>query len=56
MGATRWQKSSYSGPQSNCVELAHTRDRIRDSKNHQVLTATREAVEQLVRAAKDNRI
>ncbi|HWE89277.1 MAG TPA: DUF397 domain-containing protein [Pseudonocardiaceae bacterium] len=29
----RWRKSSYTGAQSNCVELAHTRDQIRDSKD-----------------------
>jgi hypothetical protein len=29
----RWRKSSYTGTNGNCVELAHTRDLIRDSKN-----------------------
>lgn len=29
----RWRKSSHSGQQTNCVELAHTLDRVRDSKN-----------------------
>ena len=28
----RWRKSSYSGAQSDCVELSHTRDQVRDSK------------------------
>ncbi|HWE88067.1 MAG TPA: DUF397 domain-containing protein [Pseudonocardiaceae bacterium] len=32
MTSIRWRKSSYSGPQSDCVELAHTRDQVRDSK------------------------
>jgi hypothetical protein len=29
----RWRKSSYTGTNGNCVELAHTGDLIRDSKN-----------------------
>jgi hypothetical protein len=29
----RWRKSSRSGSQSNCVEVAHTLDLVRDSKN-----------------------
>jgi hypothetical protein len=28
-----WRKSTYSGSQSNCVEVAGTLDRVRDSKN-----------------------
>jgi hypothetical protein len=31
--AARWRKSSRSGGGNNCVELAHTFDQIRDSKN-----------------------
>jgi hypothetical protein len=31
--AARWRKSSYSGQESACVELAHTMDALRDSKN-----------------------
>ncbi|HEU5471114.1 MAG TPA: DUF397 domain-containing protein [Actinophytocola sp.] len=31
---TRWRKSSRSGASANgCVELAHTLDAVRDSKN-----------------------
>jgi hypothetical protein len=30
---TRWRKSSLSSGQDTCVELAHTRDAVRDSKN-----------------------
>jgi hypothetical protein len=29
----RWRKSSRSGAQSNCVELRHGLDAVRDSKN-----------------------
>jgi hypothetical protein len=29
----RWRKSSYTGNQGNCVEVAHTKDAVRDSKN-----------------------
>jgi hypothetical protein len=30
---TTWRKSSYSGSESNCVELPATLDAVRDSKN-----------------------
>jgi hypothetical protein len=33
IGPHRWRKSSYSGSGPNCVELAGTLDRIRDSKH-----------------------
>lgn len=29
----RWRKSSYSGEDGACVELWHTLDAVRDSKN-----------------------
>jgi hypothetical protein len=29
----RWRKSTYTNANGNCVELAHTRDLLRDSKN-----------------------
>lgn len=29
----RWRKSSRSGQETNCVELAHTLTAVRDSKN-----------------------
>jgi hypothetical protein len=29
----RWRKSGRSGQDTNCVEVAHTLDRMRDSKN-----------------------
>ena len=31
--AIRWRKSSHSGQDTSCVELAHTGDAVRDSKN-----------------------
>ncbi|GGP85687.1 DUF397 domain-containing protein [Saccharothrix coeruleofusca] len=33
MEQPRWKKSSRSGQESSCVELGHTRDVVRDSKN-----------------------
>jgi hypothetical protein len=30
---TRWRKSSYSGQESDCVEIAATPAAVRDSKN-----------------------
>lgn len=32
----RWRKSTRSGSESNCVEVAQTCDRVRDSKNKAV--------------------
>ena len=32
-GPHRWHKSTRSGTGGNCVELADTLDRVRDSKN-----------------------
>jgi len=29
----RWRKSSHSGQDGSCVELAHTFEAVRDSKN-----------------------
>lgn len=33
MTEPRWRRSSFSGNQGDCVELASTLDAIRDSKN-----------------------
>jgi hypothetical protein len=33
MKATRWRKSLRSHTEDNCVEVAHTLDAVRDSKN-----------------------
>lgn len=48
----RWRKSTYSVNGSDCVELAHTNDMIRDSKTREVLPLNRPAVAGLVRAVK----
>jgi hypothetical protein len=29
----RWKKASFSGPETNCVEVAYTLREVRDSKN-----------------------
>jgi hypothetical protein len=47
--AYRWRKASRSQNEGACVELAHTLDAVRDSKNGAVL---RVPVGQLVAAAK----
>lgn len=31
--ALKWRKASRSGPDADCVELAHTLGAVRDSKN-----------------------
>lgn len=33
MTEPRWRRSSFSGNEGDCVELASTQDAIRDSKN-----------------------
>jgi hypothetical protein len=33
MNETRWKKASLSQASDSCVELAHTMDAVRDSKN-----------------------
>lgn len=33
MTLPRWRKASRSGSNGSCVELSHTRDMVRDSKN-----------------------
>jgi uncharacterized protein DUF397 len=56
---SRWRKSSFSGEQTDCVELASGLDAVRDTKNpavqlpvsHQSLTAFVAAL----RAADSNR-
>lgn len=45
----RWRRSSHSASGSECVELAHTLDAIRDSKNPAV-TLTVPSVEVLLAA------
>ena len=52
MSTTRWRKSTRSGQQTNCVEVAHTLDRVRDSKHPEgpALRIDALALIQLVRA------
>lgn len=51
MEATRWKRSTRSEGANNCVEVAHTLDIVRDSKNPDVtLPVTRRAMESLVRS------
>ncbi|MET0235988.1 MAG: DUF397 domain-containing protein [Kibdelosporangium sp.] len=48
-----WRKSSFSGDEINCVELAGGLDAIRDSKNPAVhLVIARASVEALVASTK----
>lgn len=49
---TTWRKSSRSSGQGNCVELANSLDRVRDSKNP-AGPALRGNVAALVAAARD---
>jgi hypothetical protein len=37
MTEIRWKKARASAEQTDCVELAHTLDAVRDSKNRAVL-------------------
>lgn len=48
----RWRKASYSTEGANCVEVASTLDRLRDSKNPTgpVLSANVETLIQAVRS------
>lgn len=48
MNTIRWRKSARSAQQTNCVELAHTLDAVRDSKNGAVLSLDRAAVVRLL--------
>jgi hypothetical protein len=50
----RWRKSSYTDANGNCVELAHTRDLVRDSKNPEPVLNVR--VDVLLAAIKTDRI
>lgn len=55
MTHTRWRKSSHSGNQTDCVELAHTLDAVRDSKNGTVLTLDRRGLAGLLASVKRGR-
>ena len=50
----RWRRSSHSASGSDCVELAHTLDAIRDSKNPG--TALTVSARALLDAAKFGRV
>ena len=54
----RWKKSTYSGSTSNCVEVAHTKTAIRDSKNPTgpAIATGRAAFAAFVRALKDGQL
>lgn len=56
MTRSHWRKSSYSGQESNCVELADSNDMIRDSKNLEALALSRRAVGGLVEAVRTGRV
>jgi hypothetical protein len=51
----RWRKSNYSGEEGACVELAHTLDTVRDSKNSDGPTLNGD-VRGLLAAVKDSRV
>jgi hypothetical protein len=51
----RWRKSSYSGQDGSCVELAHTFDAVRDSKTPDG-PALRGDIRTLLAAIKDSRV
>jgi hypothetical protein len=54
MNSLRWRKSSYTDANGNCVELAHTRNLVRDSKHRGPVLMVDVSV--LLTAIKDDRI
>ncbi|MEU6268640.1 DUF397 domain-containing protein [Saccharopolyspora shandongensis] len=54
MSSYSWQKSSYTGPNGNCVELSRPRGLVRDSKDPNG-PWLRVDVDSLVHAAKTGR-
>lgn len=52
--APQWRKSSYSGTESDCVELADKLDAVRDSKHPQTVLQSAE-LGAFVRAVKEGR-
>ncbi|MGH3630412.1 MAG: DUF397 domain-containing protein [Sciscionella sp.] len=55
MTGDQWRKSSHSHPNTNCVELRHTLDAVRDSKNGAVLPLNATAISNLLAAVKRGR-
>ncbi|HEV2783788.1 MAG TPA: DUF397 domain-containing protein [Actinophytocola sp.] len=55
MTAPRWRKSSFSGEDSSCVELASTLDAVRDSKSPNLVLSFA-GLREFVRAVKAGRI
>lgn len=54
--APRWRKSSHSGQDASCVEVAHSLDALRDSKDPAGSVLVSSAVPALIRALAAGRL